>query len=473
MVAGGLALTGNETGTDLIMAVNRYSGLDLDVYFRTKGLYACGIMMMAAGLMLLLRLPLLKLKELSRTILSTAILLAFFIHLLTETKGGIPVFDEYTAIYQFLCEYRQGESVAEKLSIITSPYFECRIIIPYSFILLVSSIMSEPVPLNLLVALNSFTLLIITIILFRTLHKGRNLLKWFPWLLFIIFNTGYMQSSFNALSGLCYNGALLFSISSIHFACRNTRNSFLLALFFSIAAILSFGNGMLTVPLIFLIITRLRNIKTAGAYLIPSVAMLALYFYEYQPQHNGEPQFDPAHFILYVPVFLGSSLQFFYSPYLPFITGLIILIYFIQLSIRRYDLKNPVLYFTLLFLILTACITASFRQTDTLDSALKLRYGIFSSFTLFCSLLIYIDRLQNQPEARFLRKIVFAALAFNFLSANFFYPESVLTIDHNREMLIRWKQGLPVEQRSAYYPPGLGPVLSCSYASGMLQIEEN
>ncbi len=473
MLLSGMALTSNETGAELITTFNRQTGLELDVYFRMKGLYASGIMMMAAGMMLLIYHPFLRLNVLSRVLISTLVLLASFIFLLTKTKGGIPVFDEYTAIYQFLCEYRQGENMAEKFSIIARPYFECRIIIPYYFILLVSNFMSEPVPLNLLVALNAFTLLIISVILFRTLSRRRTLLKWFPWLLFIILHTGYMQSSFNALSGLCYNGAFLFSISAIHFACGNKRNSILLAFLFSLASIFSFGNGLLAVPLVSLIITRLRNFRTAMAYTAAMLAVIALYFWQYQAQSNGGPQFDLVYFILYIPVFLGSSLQFFYSPYLPFLTGLIILIYFAHLSIRRYDLKNPILYYSLLFLILTAFTTAVFRQTDTIDSALKLRYGIFSSFTIFCSLLIYVDRSQGRLIEATLVKIVYAAIAFNLLSANFFYPESALTIDHNREMLLRWKRGLPVEQRSAFYPPGLSPVLDCSVESGMLQIEEN
>ncbi len=403
--------------------------------------------------------------------IATGILLTTFIFILVKTKQGIPVFDEYTSIFEFLCKYQDANSTREKFSLILQPYFECRIPVPYSIILIFSFLSGPTLPLNLIISLNAVVLLVIALLLFQSMTEFKFPMTYIPWFLLFIFHTQFLQSSFNSLSGLCYNGVILFTLLALRSFALNTNRGRLLALLFAILGMLTFGNGLLIIPLLFLQSLRFRGFKVSIVYIVPLIIVAILYFSNYHPHVTGKESASLFALLYYVPVFLGSAFQFFYASHLPFIIGICILSLYTYASVKRYDLKNPLLYYGLGFIILTAIITSGFRATITVEAAMKLRYGLFSSFALLMAILISLELFHKKINQHVLRRVAIAAVVYNLMAANFFYPESVLTIKHNIMMLETWKSGAAIVTPSAYYPGGLEPVLECSFEDELWRID--
>lgn len=468
----GILLINSKISFSIISAINNYLNTNLDLFFRASGLFCFGVMLICLALMLFIFSVPIKLSDKQRISLAISTLVLSFIFILIKTKENVPVFDDYTAIYTFLCKDRNSTSITEKLCLFFQPYFECRIPIPYLIVYFFSALPCETIPLNLMVSVNALVLLSIGILLFSSIKNKASVSNHLPWFLFFIFHSEFMQSSFSPLSGLCYNGVILFSLLSFRSMKKGTKQGNIESAIFSILAIFTFGNGLLVIPLLFIQTVRAKGIRKSMLIISPLVLAAVIYFSNYHPERPVSYPFHLGDFLFFIPVFLGSAFQFFYSSSIPFLTGIFILTLYIYAGIKRYDKTNPVLYYTLGFIILTAVVSASFRTAPSFEAALKLRYGVFSSFAILCSFFIAIELFDFQNNKKVLRLISGSAIIYNLLSANFFYPESVLTIQHNKAMLQEWKNTGDFEEVSAYYPGDLKSVLKCSYEYGYWEIDQ-
>ncbi len=462
LLMSGLALCNANVSFALVETINEWFPIKLDVFFRAEGLFCFGVMMVCLAFMLALYHHSWKLDMTYQSGIAMFILISGFIYILLKTKQNVPVFDEYTGMFDFLCSYSKSTSIQEKLHLLFEPYFECRIPVPYLVVLIISSLPGSLIPLNLIVTMNALVLLLIGLLLFRSMAEKSKLLYFIPWFLMLVFHTEFMQSSFNSLSGLCYNGVLLFSLLAFHFIRIENIKARILALFFALLAIFTFGNGLLLIPLIVFESVRSDRWKKSLFFILPLLLAFIFYFNDYHPVRPEKIEFNFGNFLLYVPLFLGSAFQFFYSGILPFLIGLSVLTLFAFATWKSYYRKNPILYYFLSFLILTAFLNAAFRSSISAETALRLRYGIFSSFAVLCSVLVFLDLFPEWMNKKVLERIAIAAVLYNLLTTHFFYPESVLTIVHNKEMLREWKSNGKIKSGSPYYPGGLEPVLECS-----------
>jgi len=468
----GLALVNANISLSIIEALNFRFDAGLDSFFRISGFFCFGLTLICLAFMNLAYLPFLKLNIRQKAGWAVFILLAFFSSLLVLTKQSVPIYDDYTGIFNFICHFLNSNTFSEKIGLFLDPYFECRIPVAYLLVLLYSFLPGETIHLNLMIVVNALVLLLIASLLFNTLKNRKEIRPYFPWILLFLFHSEFMQSSFSPLSGICYNGSILFSVLALRSMSIEHSKGMYRAILFGLLAIYTFGNGLLIVPLLLIFSSRKFGWKKT---IFPFALLLffsLLYFINYHPQSQTASVFDLKYFLLFVPVFLGSAFQFFYSAYLPFLIGILIITLYIYASFSGYEKKNPVLYYSLGFIILTAMLTAGFRTTESFEIALKLRYGVFSSFAILGSLFMAMEMFSERLSEKLLILISGTAIVYNLMTAQFFYPESVLTIVHNKEMLERWQSTGEFEEISPYYPSGIKPVLECSYSLSLWKNKE-
>lgn len=468
----GLGFMNTSVSLSIIEILNSTFNAELDIFFRRSGFFCFGFTLICLSIMNLSYLPSLNLPDLLKARWSVFVLLSFFSMLLILTKQHVPIYDDYTGIFKFICQYRNSETFSEKLGLFWEPYFECRIPVAYLVVLLFSFLPGEAIPLNLMIVFNAIILLWIAVLLFKTIKNQQGILPYFPWFLLFLFHSEFMQSSVSPLSGICYNGSILFSVLALRSMSAEHPKGIYAAIVFGWLAMYTFGNGLLVVPLLLILSLRKFGRKKT---ILPFIILLlfsTVYFLNYHPQSQTESVFNLSYFLLFIPVFLGSAFQFFYSAYLPFLIGLGIITLYIYASFNGYDKKNPVIYYSLGFIILTAAMTAAFRTTESFEIALKLRYGIFSSFAIFCSLYMFLEIFSAKTSKKLMQRMSAVAIVYNLLAALFFYPETVLTIKHNREMLNVWLDTGKFEEVSAFYPSEIRPILECSQNLKLWNISE-
>lgn len=463
----GLAFTNASFSIELINYINNFFNTDLDPVFRADGFYAFGLMLICLAVMRICYWDRFSIKDKSRVVLAILVLLSSYLFLLIKTKQNVPVYDEYTAVFEFLCRYDASGTFREKLRLIFEPYFECRTVVPYLFILFISKLSSGVFPFDLIVAINTLTLLLIAIMLYRSALIKDRLILYLPFLLLLVFHSQHILSTFNSFSGLCYHGAVLFTLGAFHSVSKGGRKNDLKTLAFALLAIFTFGHGLLIIPLLFHYKLRRFGLKKAIVFILPLLLAGFFYFYDYHPYQFEKSPFNFFNFVLYIPVFLGSAFQFFYSPILPFILGTGIIVLFTYSTFKSYHLKNPVIYYGIAFIILTAALTAGFRHTSAFDTALRLRYGIFSSLAIFGSLVITLELFPALLKKRFLHSILTIVILYNLATTLFFYPESSMTIRKNKNMLREWSIFQSEIESSAAYPGGLERVIKCSREKGL------
>jgi len=433
----------------------------LDVFFRASGFFYVGYFIVAISLIMVCRTwwSVNGWSEKSFRNIASGFFLLAFILFLWITKKNIPVFDEFTGLFEFLGKIQTATNWREKIQLLNEPYFECKVPVDYLIAWMVFKITGPVYLLHTLLALNACTLFLIARILLRHagLHEKRAM--YFPFLFLFIFQAEFMQSSLNAFSGLCYNGTLLFSLLAFLQADKNKFSNAILTMVFATLAIFSFGNGMCVIPV--LIIQLLFKTENKNrVWMMAGLVILSLaYFINYHPNNLRADKFDWLSFLLFTPVFLGSALQFFYVYPLPLLAG-VIMLWILFRSLRNKTYKQlPAPFYLLLFISGTALLGAWYRHGSGSDAPLRLRYGVFSAFAILCSICLLLKLWPEHINLKFIRYVAILAIAYNLLSGFFFYPESVLTILNNKIMLQHWKNHIPLERHSPYYPPDLEPVI--------------
>jgi len=143
-------------------------------------------------------------------------------------------------------------------------------------------------------------------------------------------------------------------------------------------------------------------ILTAGIYY--------LYFNQYikPPGHPKllETLSQPVVLIQYIVMLLGSYVGYINTT-LAFVFGLLEIVAFLFLTYIRYDRKNPVIYYYLLFILFTILMIGLGRAGFGVEQALSSRYRIYGIFTL---ILTYWALFESFPHLFLSKKIVINSL---------------------------------------------------------------
>ncbi|MCH8157610.1 MAG: hypothetical protein IID18_07670, partial [Nitrospinae bacterium] len=124
--------------------------------------------------------------------------------------------------------------------------------------------------------------------------------------------------------------------------------------------------------------------------------------------------------------FLGSILAF-KQFYLSIALGVAVFAYFIFLTWKKYYLKNPVIYFFMVFLVLSALAASLFRSDLGADQVLTYRYKIYSAVFWILAYLSFLEfsASKNLLTPKLLAAFIFPAAVIYLLSIVDTYPKLV------------------------------------------------
>jgi hypothetical protein len=171
---------------------------------------------------------------------------------------------------------------------------------------------------------------------------------------------------------------------------KNSHIYFLVSCILGLVSVWTMANGLAVLPLmlIFLLLCR-QSVVKVGIVVLLFTLSFSLYFLDYKTpgNHSSAPLTflgDPVGVLKYVSLYLGGPFYYLggggeFGKILGYIFGLFLLLstaYFTYSFIRNYKDKNYqlALYFYILFVVLTAFMTAGGRLNFGVEQALESRY---------------------------------------------------------------------------------------------------
>jgi len=221
---------------------------------------------------------------------------------------------------------------------------------------------------------------------------------------------------------------------------KNTRNGFVWAAFFTTLALFTFANGVLCFAFN-LCILLLQKRKRQGIVWILFTTMLLCFYFLFGYHHPDHLPISISNFgktFLYSLVFLGNSTQFLYKEFLPYVTGVVIWLMLIYISYKKYFLKNPVIYFVLLFIVASSLLAGLFRSAGNYPTSqpLQTTYGIYSIVAICCCFIFFIEEFSEKKII--INRLFGIAVLYNLLCALFFFPENSYRKEYLSNCIYPW-----------------------------------
>lgn len=334
-------------------------------------------------------------------------------------------------------------------------------------------------------------LLFCFLLLFKISEKQKIYVMLFIPVSYLIFQPQAWENATWAMGSLQNYYVLFFALLVLYFWNKKIFYGYIAAWVFGLMAIYTSANGLL-IFLVLIIWQLTEFIEKFKIYFVyrqteilinkrPSLLLIIsflltifIYFiyligYQKPPHHPSmiAAIFQPMLLVEYTGTLLGSCIGKTFS----FWIGLLEIIIFLWLTYKRYDQRNPVIYYFIIFIILSVFITALGRSGFGIEQALSSRYKTLSVLALA---LTYLALVESYPKPFSNRLAIFflilMATVFNIYSTII----SIQYLSSRKDMLIvgmaTWqhsRQGLafPSQEyasllldqsvkKGIYYPPG-------------------
>jgi len=247
---------------------------------------------------------------------------------------------------------------------------------------------------------------------------------------YLLFQPQYYEALDFATASLGALAVIFFSLLSIYLLSRDSLWSFAVGCIALVFAIASGANGFFVIPVGLLILAQFRRWRRMPAWIGVCTLMLAVYLFRYVPASEN----SLAHFnILFALSFLGSSaaliLRYHYMALISSVVlGLILCGIFAMTIKRRYYKQNPAVFYSMLFILITAVAVAGTRSHFGLEASLASRYRIYSNLFLVLSYMFLIENLLPLLKRESLRKGILVGVGA--LSVAFCIGNDVLNARH-------------------------------------------
>ena len=256
----------------------------------------------------------------------------------------------------------------------------------------------------------------------------------------------------------------VFALLSFNFWNKKTLLGYISAIFFGVVATYTSANGLLV---FFVLIAweckefirelnKLRIIPQKGSlfprnrlqllFILLAATFLVCYsyFHNYGDVSGKYPYgikilLQPLVLFKYITILLGSYMEHM-GKNITLLAGLLEVFFVLLLAYKEYDQKNPVIYYFLIFVLLSIFVTALGRAGLGVEQAFSSRYRSLSIMGL---VIIYLAFIDQYPKI-FLSKLILLFLIFSAMAFNFFSTTTYLKNFSNRkeilEEITKWKQ---------------------------------
>jgi len=209
---------------------------------------------------------------------------------------------------------------------------------------------------------------------------------------------------------------IFFSLLSIAFLCKVSIRSMVCASVLLLLAIASSPNGFFVVPIGILILVQTRRWQQLTAWAAVAVLALSVYLFRYSSTSSETAQHGSVggltHFnILYALSFLGASAARYISLVPSLTLGLVLFGIFLFALRRRYFLRNPEVFYSMLFILINAVAVSGLRSDLGLAQSLASRYRMYSNLFLAFSYIFLTEEVFPQLKNLSIRRGFIAGAA--------------------------------------------------------------
>lgn len=342
-----------------------------------------------------------------------------------------------------------------------------------------------------LVCIGNLGLLFCFLLLLKISGKQKIPIMLFIPISYLIFQPQAWENVTWAMGSLQNYYVLFFALLALYFWNKKSFYGYVTAWIFGLMAIYTSANGLLIFMV--LIIWQLTEFvekykiyfvsgqmgwlieKRPPLLLIISFLLTIFAYFIYFRGYHKPPYhpsmtaaiLQPMLLVKYTGTLLGSYMGKAFS----FWTGLLVIIIFLWLTYKRYDQRNPIIYYFMLFILLSVFITALGRSGFGIEQALSSRYKTLSVLALALTYLALVESYSTPFSSRpVIFFLIFMATVFNICSTiiSIQYLSSrkdmlitgMATWQHSRQSLAFPSQeyaSLLLDQsikKGIYYPPG-------------------
>ncbi len=378
---------------------------------------------------------------------------------------NIPFWDDYDAVLAYLCR-----PVAERPSphVLVAQHNEHRIAFTRLSVLADYLLLGGQVDFRLMALIGALPVLGAGALLCLMAKAAKAPLAVVPIALMGVFSMRTDENITWGMSSTQHSGVMFFGLLCLYLWGRRSTAARLCALAAMTASSFSSPSGVLLCPVLISwvlldalapsdgtafarrIARAAENLAKEWRHTVPlllvTLALMAMYFNDYhKPSHHPSLAFaawNPWQFILYALYFMGSWLQLAGAPLLG---GALLWLWFCYLAVTKYAVRNPLVFFTLLFLLLNSILIGLARSGMGVELALSSRYRLVSLLALGMCLISFFEL-----HAVFLAKwkVVPAGIAAGFFFLYLvFLKFDTAVMAARRDNLVTW-----LEHGRCYYP---------------------
>ncbi len=349
------------------------------------------------------------------------------IYLWTVLKYSVnmPYWDDYGAVLDFLNNFVVA-NVKEQIKLLFSQHNEHRIVFNKIIELMQYKLLGEVNFLYLIIIGNVGWFM--TLVLLWKYSKKQNItIVAFSPVVLIMLSFVHFELMAWAMASLEQYYQILFSLLAIYFLVNNKLK---VAFIFMIVSVFTGGGGVVLAPIFLLYAISSKNLKHIFLTLIVSISILLVYFvflnYSKPGHHPSIAAVisDPILLITYMLTFIGNIGK---TKIISIVIGSILISLFALIGKKMYK-KEPFLFWSILFILVTASATGLARAGFGVEQALLSRYSIYSVSLVSLIYLSYMSIFK-------LRFIYFLGLLFGVLSFIFWFANGIQCLDANSKRL--------------------------------------
>lgn len=442
---GVLFLFSNDFGNGVLNFSSDFFHKTLNQNFWLSGIQNIGFDFIVMGALAIIHIWYYDILKKRFLFLASTILVFRFYYIVTNYLVNLPLADDYEAILNFLNHFYSATTITEKLSALSSPYYETRLVFIKTIALLCTMITGK-MNFSIVLFISSLFIFGISVMLFKAIRLNNDK-KYFLLLpLMILFlQFQYHSGIFFVIGGMPKFCTIFFSMCAFYFLSRGKTKFFIGGLICALFAALCFGNGALCLLIGLLILLHQRKFLLASIWGIIIIFFFIWYFsgFSFHPTVNSSSIWM---FFLFGLIFLGNSMQFFYHLWFPMAVGIIIWLVTIYLTYKKYYKKNIVVHSTLLFIVLSSLLPAAFRTTGDifeLHYALMTHYGIYSMTAICCCVIAMIELSGEIKRKSIIKSFFVTAIVYRLMSDILFFPELKMRKDNELQCNYPWLKNNP------------------------------
>jgi hypothetical protein len=368
---------------------------------------------------------------------------------------NIPFWDDFDLLWETILIV-QADTFLQKIDILFSQHNEHRMAFPRLVLQFIYFIFGE-VDFKATQVVGNTPMLLMGILFFKLLPPSpKKLVLFIPitLLLYDLQNWKNMTWTIGVLSNyfvLCFAGYSLFFIKE--------KSNFKLFAAFSLAVFATYtqgsGIGVLLIGFLYFIFFKKR--RKSIIWFTGSLIILVCYFlsYEKPPYHPSilDSILHPGRLLVYFFSLTGSVVSFG-NHTVSFIIGLAFLLYFLELTRRKYYLKNVPVYLFMTYIFMVTAMAAITRSPMGIEQAFSARYTIISTILLILVYISIAELFFQKENKRTFSVYITIGLALSIYAGTF--KEGFDKLSSHRESIIDGFKIWSQDGKTPYIPERTG-----------------